>query len=137
MCPVGLFDKMIFYQTFAVHFPWTQACYPLQPICLRTFNIWVSLAQVGNQYVLLECCCTGLHLNSHLCIEKQDEEEKRNLLLRLSVFLTWVVRYDDRIILPVSYNHLYLPGQDQQKAPKKILYSQYLFLMSVFIFFRH
>lgn len=47
-----------------------------------------------------------------------------------------MVRYGDRIILPVSYNHLYLLGQDQQKAPKKIKHIiQPIFIPDVGFFF--
>lgn len=85
--PVGLFNKIIFYQTFAAHFPHTQAHYPLQPICLRILNTQVSLKQMGNQCGLLECCCIGLHLNSHLCLAEQKMKKKKGKQLAFKAFL--------------------------------------------------
>lgn len=36
--PVGPFNEIIFYQSFAIYFPHTQVCYLLEPIALRILN---------------------------------------------------------------------------------------------------
>lgn len=46
----------------------------------------------------------------------------KTFLQYFQVFLTEVVHYDDRIVLPISYNHLYLLGLGQQKEPNKRKY---------------